>query len=100
MRPVTMFVTSWCPYCKQALSFMDSLKRENPKYQDIEIKIIDEELHPEISKQYDYYYVPTYYVGNFKAHEGVPTKEIVKQVFDRACASSEKTSIMSDDCPL
>lgn len=84
MKPVTMFITSWCPYCKQAISFMNTLKSENPKYQDIDVKIIDEELEPEISKKYDYYYVPTYYVDNIKLHEGVPSMEIVKEVFDKA----------------
>lgn len=84
MKPITMFVTSWCPYCKQALSFMKTLQSENPKYQDIEIKIIDEEVHPEISKDYDYYYVPTYYIGDTKLHEGVPSLDIVKNVFDEA----------------
>lgn len=87
MKPVTMFITSWCPYCKQAFSFMDALKKEDPKYSDINIKIIDEELEPEISKNYDYYYVPTYYVNNVKVHEGVPTKDIVKAVFEEALQS-------------
>jgi hypothetical protein len=63
---------------------MDTLKSENPKYQDIDIKIIDEELEPEISKKYDYYYVPTYYVDNVKLHEGVPSKDIVTAVFEKA----------------
>ncbi|KOF56503.1 glutaredoxin [Clostridium sp. DMHC 10] len=84
MKPVTMFITSWCPYCKQAMSIMDSLKSKNPKYQDIDVKIIDEELEPEISKKYDYYYVPTYYVDDIKVHEGVPSKDIVKKVFEKA----------------
>ncbi|MCD2346111.1 glutaredoxin [Clostridium guangxiense] len=84
MKPVTMFITSWCPYCKQAMSIMDSLKNKNPKYQDIDVKIIDEELEPEISKKYDYYYVPTYYVDDIKVHEGVPSKDIVKKVFEKA----------------
>ena len=66
---------------------MDALKKEDPKYSDINIKIIDEELEPEISKNYDYYYVPTYYVNNVKVHEGVPTKDIVKAVFEEALQS-------------
>ncbi|MBV4433242.1 glutaredoxin [Clostridium tyrobutyricum] len=82
MKPVHMFVTSWCPYCKQALSWMKELRTEDPKYTDVDIKIIDEERQPEIAKKYNYYYVPTYFVGDTKIHEGVPTKEIVKKVFD------------------
>lgn len=81
-----MFITSWCPYCKQAFSFMEEVKKENPKYEDIEVKIVDEEREPDISKQYDYYYVPTYYVDGVKIHEGVPSKDIVRKVFEEACS--------------
>ena len=84
MKPVTMFITSWCPYCKQAYSMMEKLKNDNPEYATIEVKIIDEELHPEIAKQYDYYYVPTYFVNKVKVHEGVPSIEIIRNVFDEA----------------
>lgn len=84
MKSVIMFTTSWCPYCKEALSFMEELKKENPKYEDVEIKIIDEEREPEISKQYDYYYVPTYYIGSTKVHEGATSKEIIAKVFEKA----------------
>ncbi len=51
MKPVHMFVTSWCPYCKQALSWMKELRTEDPKYTDVDIKIIDEERQPEIAKK-------------------------------------------------
>lgn len=84
MKKVTMFITSWCPYCRQAMTFIDKLKQENPEFQKLEIEIIDEELHPEISKNFDYYYVPTFYIETDKAHEGVPTLEIVRKVFDTA----------------
>lgn len=87
MKKVTMFITSWCPYCKQAAAYMENLKRENPEYEKLTIEVVDEELHPEISKQFDYYYVPTYYIENEKVHEGVPSLEIVKGVFDRALES-------------
>ncbi len=84
MNTVFMFITDWCPYCKQAFSFMEELKNENPRYADIEVKVIDEEREPEISKQYDYYYVPTYYVDGVKVHEGVPSKEIIREVFEKS----------------
>lgn len=84
MKPVTMFITDWCPYCKQAITLMDDLKRENPEFADLKVEIIDEELQPEIAKQYDYYYVPTYYIDKIKIHEGVPSKDIVRKVFEEA----------------
>lgn len=78
-----MFITSWCPYCKKALLWMEELKKENPQYENVEVKIIDEEHESEIAKKYSYYYVPTYYVDGIKVHEGVPTKDIIKDVFER-----------------
>ncbi len=84
MKPIVMFITSWCPYCKQALYFMEELKKENRKYEDIEVKIIDEEKEPNIAKKYDYYYVPTYYIESTKVHEGATSKEIIRKIFEKA----------------
>ncbi|MCB2288996.1 thioredoxin family protein [Clostridium sp. CS001] len=84
MKPVLMFVTEWCPYCKKALNWMDDIKKQNPAFTDIEIKIIDEELQPDIAKQYTYYYVPTYYVDGVKVHEGAASKDIINKVFEAA----------------
>ena len=85
MKPVLMFITSWCPYCKKAYVMIDDLKKTNPEYANIEVTVIDEELQPEIAKKYDYYYVPTFYVDGVKLHEGVPSKDIIRKVFDEAC---------------
>lgn len=79
-----MFITDWCPYCKQAFSFMEDLKKTNPEYANIEVQVIDEERQPDLAKQYNYYYVPTYYVNGIKIHEGIPTKDIIRKVFEEA----------------
>lgn len=84
MKPVLMFVTAWCPYCKMAFSIIENLKKTNLKYENIQIKVIDEEREPEIAKQYDYYLVPTFYVDGIKIHEGVPSKSIISKVFEEA----------------
>ena len=84
MKPVIMFVTEWCPYCKRALNWMEDIKKQNPEYTNIQIKIIDEELQPDIAKQYTYYYVPTYYVDGVKVHEGAASKDIINKVFKQA----------------
>jgi thioredoxin 1 len=84
MKPVTMFITTWCPYCKNAISWIDELKKENPQFANIEVKIIDEDRNPELSKQFDYYYVPTYYIENNKIYEGGKTKDIIRAVFEKA----------------
>ena len=84
MKKITMFVLASCPHCKRAFGWMDELYAENPAYKDIEIETIDEQIQADLADQYDYYYVPTYYVGDEKVHEGVASLEIVRQVFDAA----------------
>jgi thioredoxin 1 len=84
MGTVIILVTSWCPYCRRALSWIDELKKENPEYSNVEIKTIDEEMEPEAASKYDYYYVPTFYVDDKKIFEGVPSKGIVRDVFEKA----------------
>ncbi|HEY5587691.1 MAG TPA: thioredoxin family protein [Candidatus Paceibacterota bacterium] len=84
MKPVIMFVTEWCPYCRKALYWMEYIKKQNPQYADIKVKIIDEELQSDIARQYNYYYVPTYYVDGIKVHEGVVSKNAIKEIFEKA----------------
>ena len=84
MKEITVLITDWCPHCKRAINWIDEVKQENPKYQEIKVEIIDEEKTPEMAKQYDYDYVPTYFVGTRKAFEGGTTKEIVRKVFEEA----------------
>jgi len=63
---------------------MDSLFEENPKYLSLEIEKIDENLHPDIARKYDYYFVPTFYVGDKKLHEGAASIKKIRRVFDAA----------------
>lgn len=84
MKKITMFVMQGCPYCRRAFEFMDRLKSEKPVYKTVEIHVIDENEQPEIANQYDYYYVPTFYVDGNKLHEGVPDYKKVKDVFEAA----------------
>jgi len=80
-----MFIMESCPHCKRALLWMEELKQEKPEYRGLQITIIDETIHPDISKNYDYYYVPTYFVENSKVHEGVPSKDLIRNVLNKAC---------------
>jgi glutaredoxin len=84
MKRVTMFLIASCPYCKQALRMMDELFTENPEYASIEIEKIDETIYPDVADRYNYYYVPTFYVGSEKLHEGVATVKKLRRVFDAA----------------
>jgi thiol-disulfide isomerase/thioredoxin len=87
MKPICMLITDWCPHCKRAFTWMEELVSENPKYLELQVQIIDEEQEPEAAKKFDYYYVPTYYVGDTKVHEGVPSKDIIREVFESAYKS-------------
>jgi glutaredoxin len=84
MKNISMFITDWCPHCKRAINWVEEIKQENPQYRDVKVEIIDEEKEPHIAKQYDYYYVPTYYIENKKIYEGGTTKEILLKVFEEA----------------
>lgn len=84
MKKITMFMMESCPFCKRALSWMDELIAGNPEYKRLDIEKIDELIHPDIAGRYDYYYVPTYYVGEEKLHEGAASLEDIRHVFDAA----------------
>jgi len=84
MKKITMFIMASCPYCQEALRLMDTLFAENQEYKSLEIEKIDELIHPDIAAKYDYYYVPTFYVGNEKLHEGAANLKKIRKVFDAA----------------
>ena len=86
MKKITMFMMASCPYCREARGWMDELFAENAAYKALEIEMIDENLHPEISDKYDYQYVPTYYVDGEKLHDGAASLEKIRRVFDAALA--------------
>ncbi len=81
MKPIKMFMMAACPYCRQASAWMEEIFQENPEYKGIDLTIIDETKQPDIADGYDYWFVPTYYVGDEKRHEGAATKEAVSRVF-------------------
>lgn len=84
MKPVTMFFFAACPYCQKAFDWMDEVLDEHPEYREVELTTIDEKLEPDVANQYDYWYVPTFYVGDRKVHEGAASKTIVAGVFAQA----------------
>jgi len=83
MQPLTYFYLQFCPYCNQAKTFMEELMQEE-RYKNIEIHWINEAKEAELAKQYDYYLVPTFYLGQTKLFEGIMKKEDVRKVFETA----------------
>lgn len=84
MKKVTMMYLKNCPYCKQAMKWMEELFQENPSYKGIDITYIEESEQPQIADSLDYWYVPTYFVDGIKLHEGAATKDKIKVVLEEA----------------
>lgn len=83
---VLLFVMSGCPYCRQTLGWMEELFSRHPEYRSIPLRIVDETRERDLASRYDYYYVPTFYVGAEKVHEGACSAAVVESVFARAWA--------------
>jgi glutaredoxin len=82
MANLTMFIQPNCPFCKNALKWIDELKKEDTKYNQIDIELVDELIEVERADSFDYYYVPTIYLGEKKIHEGGIYKNEIKTLFD------------------
>jgi len=84
MERVLMFVQAGCPFCRQAFQMIEQLKKEDPAYETVAIKVVDEKGEPELAALYDYWYVPTFFVDGVKRHEGVPTLEKIRKALRAA----------------
>ena len=79
-----MFTMEGCPYCRQALKWMDELMQQYPEYNDVPLTLIDETKQPDVANQWDYYYVPTFYLDGVKVHEGGIYKNEVEALLRKA----------------
>ncbi|GHU71690.1 hypothetical protein AGMMS49992_06140 [Clostridia bacterium] len=86
MQNVLYFHFEACPYCQQANRWLDELMAESPEFRAIPMTRIDERKQPDVAERFDYYYVPTFYVGGRKVHEGAATREKVEAVLRQALA--------------
>ncbi|MBR6648161.1 MAG: thioredoxin family protein [Bacteroidaceae bacterium] len=84
MKKIMIFYQEKCPFCKRAFNYIEELKKENSKYSEIPIELIEETLQPDFADTFDYYYVPTFYVDGEKVHEGGIKKDEVKAIFNAA----------------
>ncbi len=88
-KKITFFYMNGCPYCRNANIAIEELIQENQEYADIEIERIDEQNPPAGISGYDYYYVPSMFIGKEKIYEAQPgqqydeIKEHVREVFER-----------------
>ena len=84
MKPVKLFYLRNCPFCKRALRYIDEAKAAHPELAAVEIELIEESEEPEVADRYVYYYVPTFYVGGEKLHEGGIYPDEVEAVLRKA----------------
>ena len=82
MKTLRIFTLRNCPYCKQALSYIDELTETNEMYKGIKLEIIDEKEQKELADSYDYYYVPSFYYKEKKLSEGAVTMEKVQSLLN------------------
>lgn len=84
MKAVKLFYLRNCPFCKRALEYIGTLKKEHPELSDVEIEMIEESERPDIADKFDYYYVPTFYMDGCKVHEGGIYYEEVEKILRSA----------------
>ena len=84
MKPVKLFYLKNCPFCRKALRYIGDAKAAHPELAAVGIEMIEESEHPDVADTYDYYYVPTFYVGDEKVHEGGIYPDEVEQVLRKA----------------
>ena len=90
MKELTMFYLDDCGYCHKAKQSLAELMAEDPAYAQIPLTQIEESREPELADSYDYYAVPSFYVGKkklFEAHIGMSyeaIKSAVKSCLDMA----------------
>ena len=69
MKDVLMFYLADCPYCVKAFRALEELYEKKPELRDVKITMIEESQQPELADRYDYYAVPSFFVGGEKLFE-------------------------------
>ncbi|MBR0208402.1 MAG: glutaredoxin [Oscillospiraceae bacterium] len=69
---LTAFILPRCPYCLQMRELVEELRAERDELAAVEIDFIDESAQPELADRYDYYRVPSFFLGGKKLYEASP----------------------------
>lgn len=83
MKKITYFYLQSCPYCKRAETILQELLAQ-PEYREIAVEKVEESRQRDYARQFDYYYVPCFYVDGVKVHEGAAGKEDIIKVLESA----------------
>ena len=84
MKRVQLFYLKNCPFCRKAFAYIEAAKAAHPELAVLDIELIEESEEPTIAEQYDYYYVPTFYIDGEKVHEGGIYPEEVEPLLRKA----------------
>lgn len=84
MKPVKLFYLRSCPFCKRALRYIDEARAAHPELAAVDVECIEESDEPAVADRFDYYYVPTFYIGDEKVHEGGIYPDEVEALLRRA----------------
>lgn len=83
MKKIIYFYLQSCPYCKRAEKILQELMAQ-PRYSEIAVEMIEESRQRDYARQFDYYYVPCFYVDGVKIHEGTADKNDIIKVLESA----------------
>ncbi len=92
MQKLTLFYLPRCPHCKLALRYYEQLCQENPAFAKVELELVDESRERARANRYDYWYVPSFYLGQTKLHEGHAERADVKAVLQAAIGQAGSTN--------
>ena len=93
---LTAFILPRCPYCLQMRELLEELRAERPELSSIEIEFIDEAAQPALADRYDYYRVPSFFLGGEKLYEASPlwtraeAKRRLGAMFDEVLGKQER----------
>lgn len=83
MKKIIYFYLQSCPYCKRAEKFLQELLAQ-PRYSEVTVEMVEESRQRDYARQFDYYYVPCFYVDGVKIHEGAADKNDIIKVLESA----------------
>ena len=90
MEKLTLFYLDTCPYCRNARRALDELYAEDPGLRDVPIDWINEDEQAALAETYDYYAVPSIFLGKEKLYEAhlfepfEECKENIRRSLERA----------------
>ena len=84
MKEILYMYMPGCPFCAQADRLLAGLREQNPAYEAIPVRKVDETRERRFADSLDYWFVPCMFVDGVKLLEGVPDENAVRLVLDTA----------------